>query len=232
MTTTNELTQFIRPIAGKTLTLMIVLRIMGGRTTPAILCAITGWSLPTVRKHMQTAIAFNYVKMTDNYHNPVYYFTDGITQLEFFDFQSEKVLQIAPTTTMLINDSNNNIKDIKSSSTQSERILQINQEVFDILKECGVGEPKRSQLASLEHATFDYVAAHVQKWSKEKQPPGLLIYRIEKNDPAPELKIECPNCGKYGWIVDGRCLIEDCGWEVPAGQKKHKESKYAKYIKK
>lgn len=206
MNTHAELTRFIRPIAGKTLTLLIVLRIMGGRATPGVLCAITGWSLPTVRKHMETAIAFNYVKLTDSYHNPVYFLSDGITQLDFFDFQSERVLQIEATTALLINNLNNN-KDIKSSSTeQSERILQINQEVFGLLKELGTGEPTLSRYAADEFITPDYLKAHIAKWRKENLPLRILLHRLKMHDPAPNgQKPYDPNkytSGKYSDVIN------------------------------
>jgi DNA-binding CsgD family transcriptional regulator len=54
-----------------------------------------------------------------------------------------------------------------------------------ILAGAGIGEPTRSRLAHLAHAEPAYLRAHCNRAKAERRGTGLLIHRIQMNDPAP-----------------------------------------------
>jgi len=67
------------------------------------------------------------------------------------------------------------------------------------LQKAGIGEPKRSALAGLEHVTPEYVNAwevNLKQVKGKRYTPGLLIYVLEKGDPAPPVNANGhhPNC--------------------------------------
>jgi hypothetical protein len=54
-----------------------------------------------------------------------------------------------------------------------------------ILAGAGIGEPTRSRLAHLAHAEPAYLRAHCNRAKAERRGTGLLIHRIQMQDPAP-----------------------------------------------
>lgn len=85
--------------------------------------------------------------------------------------------------------------------------------------EVGIREPKRSQIAQLEHVTPEFIRAHVAQVKSEGFPIGTAIYRILNNWDVPEVvhvddasasAAYCPKC----WRVD--CICDD-GEESPRG---------------
>lgn len=102
-----------------------------------------------------------------------------------------------PTTTAL----NNNLIcliDLSSSSTppkvvdnttfpeNSPHCPLIDLVSIRLLREAGIGDPVRSELAALPHATPDYLEAIIADWKndrdKARRRPGLLITRIRSGD--------------------------------------------------
>lgn len=84
--------------------------------------------------------------------------------------------------------------------------------VFSALDEAKIRNPKRDELARLEHVTPELIAAHV----KSAPNLALAIYRIQNNWPAPEMPSEyvsqflCSDCGEFPCVCehadDCRCI--------------------------
>ena len=104
----------------------------------------------------------------------------------------------APTTTT-VNNRSIKSKEFSSSSSQEVGKNPTFPENKKILKKAGVGEPKRTQLANLPHVTPDYLQAHITVWGLEEDPRkrgiGLLIFKIQNADPAPDMPDIC-ECGE------------------------------------
>jgi hypothetical protein len=91
-----------------------------------------------------------------------------------------------PTTTRYIN------KLIKSKLNKSSSTSELfREDIYILLKSVGVGEPKLSKLAELQHAT-EYFEGHIANWQERRKTDkrirvGLLITLLESGiDPETE----------------------------------------------
>ena len=193
-----ELAGFMRGIAGQPFTLLFVMRVLGGRATDKQLMDITGWSLPTVRKHMQTCMFMGYVKQTESYHAPVYFFDDGIAQLDFLDFQSEKLLHIGYSSSSYIYN-NKDIKQLTTSTSQSEKTLHIddlNEEQAALVdKLVAIGIWRKQAVSIAELCKWDNDIA--DKYFYSGVNLRLAVYRLRQGAPPPEKVIDVEDTGRY-----------------------------------
>ncbi len=67
------------------------------------------------------------------------------------------------------------------NATESQK-MRLN---LKILKECGIFEPKASEIAALDWVTPDYIRRHAGYGERRGDPKGLVIHRMLAADPAP-----------------------------------------------
>lgn len=95
---------------------------------------------------------------------------------------------------------------------QEEQEEQAESENFGLcLRACddvGIREPKRSEIAQLEHVTPSFIRAHVAQAKREGFQIGTAIYRILNNWEVPiVVRVDEPDVNKaYCW----RCSRSDC----------------------
>ena len=218
----NDLAEAVRPIAGYPLTIIFIMSKLGGRASTAELHIILGISLPTIRKHVQTAIIHRYIKKTLDYHAPEYFLTDKAFQISFPDFekiqdnQSEKILQIAPSSSIKESLKLKDLKDLTTTTIRSERILQIEPKPWDgfevseeakmLLDRIKVWPNVQQEIAH----KFNNNLFEIARWF----PPGidipLCIHRVREGIPPEEDRKVCPACGSHWLFVDGICHDSLC----------------------
>lgn len=74
---------------------------------------------------------------------------------------------------------------------QADEKIPLDPQVLDALRRCGIGNPKRSALASMPFITPEYIQAwksHLQK--QRKLTTGLLIHCLQAGDPPPQAEPE------------------------------------------
>jgi hypothetical protein len=108
----------------------------------------------------------------------------------------------------------------KSLPLQEEQEERAESENFGLCiracDEVGIREPKRSQIAQLEHVTPAFIRAHVVQVKSEGYPIGTAIYRILNNWDVPEVvRVDEPAaaaayCSKC-WRVDCICGDDEEG---------------------
>jgi hypothetical protein len=226
----DEVYAAINPLAGYPLTILIILRSEMIVTHDRLL-ELTDLSLPTIRKHLQKLIKLGYVENVGDYHKPMYRLLEKATELYFMDMLSEKFLQIEHTTTIYINNLNKEKEDIKSSSTgTSEKLLQIDEEAYQVARDYGVGKGMANKIAAEPYATPEYCKAHFEYAKQNEEKVGMAIRRILDEDPKPKIEEACPICGRAEFMVQGECIEGTCRNERQ--RKRYKTSKYSSYVRK
>jgi hypothetical protein len=104
-------------------------------------------------------------------------------QDEYYKLAEEYSLVVNPTftTTAYINNIVS-LKGVKSIKQWSEKVRA----VYDLLRAFGIGRSVAAELCELQHATLEYVTAHIEQAKKEGIAKGLFVTRIRDNDPMPE----------------------------------------------
>jgi biotin operon repressor len=100
---------------------------------------------------------------------------------------------------------------------------QVSPETIKALRSVGIGEPKRSMLARLEHVTPAYIQAwhaHLGHVKGDAYRPGLLIHVLETGDPEPEvsenghpLDCKCRECNPVDPFICPECCQYPCDCE-------------------
>ena len=209
----NDLAEAVRPIAGYPLTIIFIMSKLGGRVAAAELHIILGISLPTIRKHVQTAIIHRYIKKTLDYHAPEYFLTDKAFQITFPDFekiqapQSEKILQIAPSSSSKDSLSFKALKDLTTTTIRSEKLFQI-PEGFEVSEEAKMLLDRLKVWPNVQPEIayrFKNNLFEIGRWF----PPGvdipLCIHRIREGIPPEAEREVCPACGGSRLFIDGVC---------------------------
>ena len=154
---------YIALLKGAPITVLFALLSEGGCASTGKLIRITGYSQPTVsracRQLCEAGLAVS-----------------GQVGWTVLEGELQMVLgtkNILPTTTVFNIDDKQITLNLKAE--EGKNIL--------VLKQAGIGEPLRSQLASLP---LDYLEAHISHWRKEKKPVNILIHRLKNGDKAPE----------------------------------------------
>jgi len=93
----------------------------------------------------------------------------------------------SPATAATESISENNLKNLKAEADNLDQ--DCNSALLRVLRECGIGEPKRSQLCRLPWIT----PALIQVWrdhlhSRKRLSTGLLIHCLETGEPPPEIE--------------------------------------------
>lgn len=168
----DELARFVRPLAGPPLTILLVIRLLGGFARREQLSYVTGWEVRTIKKNLDALILFGYIKKSDSYHNPKYFLSDGVAQLSFLDFQSEKILQIETL----------NLKILEAEGKEPEPVDPTPAWPDDdprwgflaSLHMMGIGDPMAVTLANLPHVTQDYI----DHFANQDLDAALVIHKI------------------------------------------------------
>lgn len=215
--TLEEIAEEVRPIAGYPLTLVYALYQLGGRASASEVKFILGISLPSIRKHAETAMLFGYVKRTENYHSPDYFLTDKALQLSFPNMaelqdinQSEKVLHI-PYSSSIKDSSLKTLKDLNTTTIQSEKLFQINDgfevswEADQLLEQLGIWKNVRVEIAQ----KFNNDIKEIARWFPPDQDLRLSIWKMRQGI-APEvekIKDVCPECKESKYYYGGVCYV-------------------------
>jgi hypothetical protein len=203
--------------------MIVLLMLRLGRPAGAReLADILGLDEHTVAKHLRSLARLNLVARTSRYSG---YILLGGSQLILGSAATVKNLQSDPIIiTRDIDIKNESLVIIESAGTvknlQSEALSPTEQ----ALKEAGISNPKRQELASLPGVTPESIRvweANLKHEKGEKYKPGLLIHMLESGEPPQpvnqighHLNCECEECQriKYReWSTLGDCRSEDEG---------------------
>jgi hypothetical protein len=77
------------------------------------------------------------------------------------------------------------VESVNTLSSSRSHSLTGENELFDLLKEAGIGEPLRSELANDPEITEEYVRAHIRYAELKHDPVRLLAHRLKVRDPEP-----------------------------------------------
>ena len=164
----------LRAIKGAPLAILITLFIRGISSTQTWLTATTGYSPKTVRTALASLHALGFVQRLTPH---LWALPNGQLPLPGFSPETGNFSPgLPPTTTTLI--------DVVPHLEQPE-VEAPNREKISLLAAAGIGEPMRTRLAHLPHATPAYISEHTAQARRDGIPTGLLIHRILQADPTP-----------------------------------------------
>jgi len=81
--------------------------------------------------------------------------------------------------------------DINTVNKLDELVVVDNRKLsaYQALHNAGIYDPKASDLAELKHVTKEFVIAHAEYGKREKQGIGLVITRIQNDEPVPNKNV-------------------------------------------
>ena len=168
-------TQMISALRGTPITIFFMLCAMGGRAGVMALAENTGYNRKSVSAGLNRLVTFLLVAKMYRY--------DGWTVTK--EGQDFLMAVLNPRGVdklpLPISSSNINLIDtsFKEDTTTSEKILPL--DVLELLKDHGIGNPKREELAAMEHVTLDYARAHLES----EHDLALIIWKMERNHEPP-----------------------------------------------
>jgi len=187
------------------------------------LADLLGLDEHTVAKYLRTLGKLNLVVRTR--HRGGYRLVPECQDLFGSELTVNK-LQLEPVNTAGYKLLNQNTEDLLSAVDQTSQDQHKPHQPFldtkESLRALGIGEPKRSMLARLEHVTPAYIQAghaHLGHVKGDAYRPGLLIHVLETGDPAPEvsenghsLDCNCMECSPVDAFICPEChaILCDC----------------------
>lgn len=165
----------LRAVRGTPLTILLYLFVRGTTATQTWLVATTGYSPKTVRTALNSLHALG---MVEHPAPHIWRLPAGQLPLPGFSHETgKKVPGFAPTTTTVI-----------EAVLDRQHVVEEapNREKLSLLQGAGIGEPMRTRIALLPHATLTYLKAHIRRARREHTDTGLLIHRLRSADPAPK----------------------------------------------
>lgn len=178
-------------LKGAPLSCLIALRIAGQPVGAEYLCRATRYSDKPVSQALEYLRELGIACQTGR--NNSWQLAGEYSQLPLGYFElledgennsSRKISDSNATTTTLNTQKKKSLEKSSSSSKSSRKISDST--LYNLLREAGIGEPKRSRLCELEWVTVDYARAHIERAKQTGDDIGLLIWRMEQHDPAPE----------------------------------------------
>lgn len=197
----------VRALKGPPLTIFVIMAIVGQALTQRRLSALTGHTPKTTRAAIDLLCELGFA--TRDHYRAWQLTPNAQLILPGFPLRLPEVGEnptSAPTTTTYLP-----APDVKMIDVCSEEsvVVVVPEEGRDshfsqtraLLRSAGIGEPTRSRLLTLPHITPEYVAAHIRFARKEHTDTALLIFRMQQNDPLPNVAPQanrnkiCPICG-------------------------------------
>lgn len=253
----NDAARLLRPLRGTHVFIMLAYLMIQEPLTVAELCNCTGLSDDVLRPALKYLEGEGYLCKQVGKNGRVNWLPVGSSFLGQL-FQSPRLSDSGPM--YVVNVESEESQENKSTPTfingQSPRLSdsgvkkddsanQINytfdqRELIAALKECGIKGKKLQTLLTLPWLSVEYIRAHWAKIQTEQwdSPVGMLVYRIEGEEPAPELQevdkkfhVRVVDRGKrgieeysFGWDVDAEiaeymghekgCNCVECRWII------------------
>jgi len=164
---------------------MLVVR---GEATQRKLCTLCGHSEKTTAAALELLAALGYVTR-DNYRK--WALTASAEQVISGLSEVGEIPTSDPTTTTTSTQPQEE-QESKEESSESVDVVVVARrnrkisQVVSILRGAGIGEPKRSRLARMDHVTPEYARILVEKAKRDKTDTALLIHQIANADPMPD----------------------------------------------
>ena len=201
-----EATQMISALRGTPITIFFMLCAMGGRAGVMALAENTGYNRKSVSAGLGRLVAFLLVAKMYRYEGWTVTKEGQTFLMAVLNPRGVDKLPL-PIISSNINLIDNDIKE--SINTTSVEIPP--PEIHTLLKEAGIGEPKRTELALMDHVTLEYAEAYLASG----EDLALIIWKMERNHDAPELPAEpdykpCKECGKLIWALTYDAICDDC----------------------
>ena len=198
MSPQSQALQTIRALKGPPLTVIFTMLVLQEPVSQKRLCALTGHTDKTVENALNLLKELGYVSREHRYE----WRLAPDAQVAFLLPGVGDSPTPAPTTTTTPSLPPEREDSLEKSSESVDVVVvaRRNRRISDsvqVLRSGGIGDPKRSRLARMDHVTPAYARAHVRKAKRNKTDTALLIYRIEQADPAPDTQgwyESCPVC--------------------------------------
>ncbi len=197
-----------RAVVKSAIVILLMMRL--GRPTGAREMAdILGLDEHTVAKHLRSLAQVNLVARSSAHSG---YILLGGSQLILGSDFTVKNLQFDPIITRDTDINNESVVIIDSAQTVKNLQFEDNlSPVEQALKEVGISDPKRSELARLTGITPESIKAwevNLKHEKGERYKPGLLIHMLESGEPTPpvnqighHLNCGCEECQRINYLA-------------------------------
>lgn len=194
----------LRQLKGCPLSIVVALSLVNQPVAAKWLSSITGYSPHSITSALVFLEELQLVSSDTRRSN--WRLTNGVRQLPLsmnsLDNVSDRENRDpeATTTALSLNSKKNlqkaeaaafNVSDRENRDPDREnRDPILRDELLNLLRDAGIGEPTASNLCKMDHITFEYADAHISQANKNNDPVALLIHRMRSNDPQPPKYIE------------------------------------------
>lgn len=190
-------------LRGQPITIFLMLCAMGGRAGVTELAVNTGYNRKTVSGGLTRLSVFSFVAKMYRYQG--WTITSKGKQLFEAILNPGGVNSTLPATSSINLITINKEEKILTTSRE-EKSTPPPTEIFEVLKDAGIGEPKRTKLSQMNHITPEYVEAHLASG----EDLALIIWRMEREYKPPErAQIEYFPCEKCARLTTDK-ICEDC----------------------
>lgn len=242
----KQAARLLRPLRGTHVFVMMAYLMIQTPLTVAELCECTGLSDDVLRPALKYLEGEGYLCKQVVANGRVNWLPVGDSFLGQL-FQSPRLSDSGPYVVVNVEseESHNLLSASTSINRQSPRLsdsgwTEEQKEQVAAMKECGIKGKKLRSLLTLPWLSVDYIRAHWAKIQTEEwdNPAGMMVYRMEGEEPAPEIEekkggyhVRTVDRGKRGlevfsfaWDVDAEiaqymghekgCACTECQWII------------------